>query len=81
MNRGDSVHTFENGSKEQSFFCMKLVSYLLRDKEAEQMNIETFDNIWKERFNLAKAGLCHYRNECPIYQCTVKKGNAQLKLF
>ena len=81
MSRGDSVHTFENGGKEQSFFCMKLVSYLQRDKEVEQMDVEAFDNIWKERFKIAEAGSCHYRDECPIYQKNKKKGNIQLKLF
>lgn len=81
MSKGDSIHTFENGGKEQGFFCMKLASYLQWDREIKQMNVETFDNFWNERFQIAKAGSCHYRDECPIYHRTIKESGIQLKLF
>lgn len=36
--KGDSIHTFENGGKESSFFCMHLVNYLSQEREANQLD-------------------------------------------
>lgn len=53
--KGDSIHTFENGGKESGFFCMKLVSFLTQEKEANQLVPEQFPELWATRFNEAKA--------------------------
>ena len=38
--KGNSIHTFENGGKENSFFCMKLAGFLSQEKEANQLDPE-----------------------------------------
>nr|DAW19182.1 MAG TPA: hypothetical protein [Caudoviricetes sp.] len=81
MSKGDSIHTFENGGKENSFFCMKLASFLQRDQTVGDLDPESFSELWKKRFEAAKVGSCYYREQCPIYHRTAKRGNVQLKLF
>lgn len=81
MSKGDSIHTFENGGKERGFFCIKLVSFLERERTVGDLDQESFSELWKSRFDTAKAGSCFYRQECPVYSQTVKSGNIQLKLF
>lgn len=44
--KGDSIHTFENGGKENGFFCMKLVSFLSQEREANQLDPEQFSELW-----------------------------------
>ena len=63
---------------ERGFFCMKLVDFL--NGEAI-MGTEEYANLWEERFDQAKAGVCAYREKCPIYSKTVKNKPIQLKLF
>lgn len=43
--KGDSIHTFENGGKENSFFCMHLVNYLSQEREANQLDPEQFSEL------------------------------------
>lgn len=77
---GDSIHTFENGGTEKGFFCMNLVRLLLEEKEENWMESEQFQELWRIRFDEAKAGACHYRNHCHIYLRGLKQG-VQLSLF
>jgi hypothetical protein len=63
--------------KERGFFCMKLVGFI--NKEAE-LGTEEYALLWRDRFNMAKAGRCHYRLNCSIYERT-KKTPMQLELF
>lgn len=80
--KGDSIHTFENGGKESGFFCMKLVSFLSQEREANQLDPELFSELWATRFNEAKAGSCSYRSQCPVYERTLQKHQGvQLNLF
>lgn len=80
--KGDSIHTFENGGKENSFFCMHLVNYLSQEREANQLDPELFSELWATRFNEAKAGSCSYRSQCPVYERTLQKHQGiQLNLF
>lgn len=80
--KGDSIHTFENGGKESGFFCMKLVSFLTQEKEANQLDPEQFSELWATRFNEAKAGSCSYRDQCPVYEKTLQTSQGvQLNLF
>jgi hypothetical protein len=81
MSKGDNIYTFEVGSKENSFFCMRLASFLDRDRTVGNLDPDRYSDLWGERFNEAKAGFCFYRKECPVYNKTVKSGNIQLKLF
>ncbi|MBO4965937.1 MAG: hypothetical protein J6C81_06700 [Muribaculaceae bacterium] len=57
---------------------MKLVDFL--NGEAK-MGTEEYAKLWEERFDQAKAGVCAYREKCPIYSKTVKNKPIQLKLF
>lgn len=70
------LHDGKN-KKERGFFCMKLVGFL--NKEAEP-GTEEYPSLWRDRFDMAKAGRCHYRSNCPIYERT-KKIPMQLELF
>jgi hypothetical protein len=80
--KGDSIHTFEDGGKESGFFCMKLVSFLTQEKEANQLDTEQFSELWATRFNEAKAGSCSYRDKCPVYEKTLQTSQGvQLNLF
>lgn len=80
--KGDSIHTFENGGKESGFFCMKLVSFLTQEKEANLLDTEQFSELWATRFNEAKAGSCSYRDKCPVYEKTLQTSQGvQLNLF
>ena len=80
--KGDSIHTFENGGKENSFFCMHLVNYLSQEREANQLDPEQFSELWAARFNEAKAGSCNYRSLCPVYEKTLQAHQGvQLNLF
>lgn len=80
--KGDSIHTFENGGKENSFFCMHLVNYLSQEREANQLDPELFSELWATRFNEAKAGSCSYRSQCPVYERTLQaRQGVQLNLF
>lgn len=80
--KGDSIHTFEDGGKESGFFCMKLVSFLSQEKEANQLDPEQFSQLWATRFNEAKAGYCSYRDQCPVYEKTLQTSQGvQLNLF
>lgn len=80
--KGDSIHTFENGGKENSFFCMHLVNYLSQEREANQLDPEQFSELWTTRFNEAKAGSCNYRSQCPVYVRTLQTHQGiQLNLF
>lgn len=80
--KGDSIHTFENGGKENSFFCMHLVNYLSQEREANQLDLEQFSELWATRFNEAKAGSCSYRSQCPVYERTLQtRQEVQLNLF
>lgn len=63
---------------ERGFFCMKLVSFL--NEEAE-MGTEKYAQLWRQRFDEAKAGQCAYSEKCPIYAKTIKKRGHQLNLF
>lgn len=63
---------------ERGFFCMMLIDFL---NEEVSMGTEEYANLWKERFDQAKAGGCAYREKCPIYSKTVKNKPIQLKLF
>lgn len=56
--------------KERGFFCMELVCHL--NNEA-QMGTEEYRQLWHQRFGQAKAGQCHYREQCHIYERTQKK--------
>lgn len=56
--------------KESGFFCIKLVCHL--NNEA-QMGTEEYERLWHHRFNQAKAGVCHYREQCSIYARTIEK--------
>lgn len=80
--KGDSIHTFENGGKENSFFCMHLVNYLSQERDANQLDPEQFSALWATRFNEAKAGSCSYRSQCPVYEKTLQAHQGvQLNLF
>jgi len=58
-------------SKDNSFFCMKLVGF-----------IEKHEADYIEVFRFAKAGECPYKDECEIYKRTIeKKPGDQLDLF
>lgn len=66
-------------TKEQGFFCMQLVSYI----NAEAETFEKRSQIWHKRFDQAKNGVCHYREQCPIYERTMakrKKNGVQISL-
>lgn len=63
---------------ERGFFCMKLVDFL---NDEATMGTEEYADLWEERFDQAKAGVCAYRDKCPIYSKTVKNKPVQLKLF
>lgn len=56
---------------------MKLVTFL--SDEAEP-GTEAYAELWAQRFEEAKLGACYYRENCPIYARTAKKG-IQLNLF
>lgn len=71
--KGDSIYTFENGGKERGFFCMHLANYLSQEREENQLDPEQFSELWTNRFNKAKAGSCHYKKMCPIYERTAKR--------
>ncbi len=73
----NSIYTFENGEKEHSFFCMNLVKFLSVEKEKEQLSYEQFSKLWRVRFDAARNGACHYREECSIYKRTLKAGVRQ----
>ena len=60
-------------AKEQGFFCMQLVTYI----NAEAETFEMRSRIWNERFDQAKAGVCHYREQCPIHARTIAKQSAE----
>lgn len=80
--KGDSIHTFENGGEERGFFCMHLVNYLSQERETNQLDTEQFSELWVTRFNEAKAGSCHYRSQCSVYERTLqKRQGVQLNLF
>lgn len=81
MLKGDKIHTFENGSKEKGFFCMKLAFFLQRERTVNEIDYDDFSVLWETRFEAAKTGSCHYRSECPIYHRTIKSETTQLKLF
>lgn len=81
MSKGDDIHTFEAGGKERGFFCIKLVSFLERDRAVGNLDNNRYTDLWRTRFDAAKVGSCFYREECPVYSKTVKSGNVQLKLF
>jgi len=60
----------EEPVKQNEFFCMKLVGFIMRDKCSYQ---ETFDK--------ARGGDCPYKGECEIYRRTVARVGNQLALF
>ena len=78
--KNNNPYTFENGGRENSFFCMKLVDFLSREKREKQLNSEQFQSLWAVRFDEAKSGGCYYRPTCDIYTRTSKIG-VQLRLF
>ena len=53
---------------------MKLLAFL--NTEAEP-GTEAYAELWEQRFDEAKLGACAYRNKCPIYARTAKKGIQQ----
>lgn len=53
----------------QAIFCFEL-------DEAEP-GTEAYAELWEQRFNEAKLGACAYRDKCPIYARTAKKGIQQ----
>lgn len=63
---------------ERGFFCMVLVDFL---NEEATMGTDEYADLWEERFDQAKAGVCAYRGKCPIYSKTAKNKPIQLKLF
>lgn len=82
MSQPESNGLFEvNSSRkvvERGFFCMKLVDFL---NDEATVGTEEYADLWEERFDQAKAGVCAYREKCPIYSKTVKDKPIQLKLF
>lgn len=77
MNRTGLVEINGESTKERGFFCMKLVTFLSGEAEP---GTEAYAELWAQRFEEAKLGACHYRENCPIYARTAKKG-IQLNLF
>lgn len=64
--------TGERQGKERGFFCMKLVSFI---NEEAKPGTEQYAELWKQRFNEAKLGRCHYKEQCQIYEKTIKSKN------
>lgn len=63
----------------KAFMCFDLLDFLNKDEETKG---EDNWEAWHEKFALAKAGNCPYRDRCPRYARTVEKRNKmQLKLF
>ena len=52
----------------------KVLAFL--NTEAEP-GTEAYAELWEQRFNEAKLGACAYRDKCPIYARTAKKGIQQ----
>lgn len=86
------VEFVDSKSNDHSFFCMKLVTYIMSEnKEKEDTELEErgyaqtdIDGLWQLRFSEAKKGRCAYRDRCPIHARTIaKKENRpiQLQLF
>lgn len=66
--------------RKRGIFCMQLVTYI----NAEAETFEMRSQIWDERLAQAKAGACHYREQCPIYARTIakqKKKDDQLNFY
>lgn len=63
------IELVDDKSQDSGFFCMKLVGFL--NKERNDQGIIPPD-LWEKRFNEAKAGVCFYRNTCPVYERTRK---------
>ena len=68
------VEIYGEKTQERGFFCMKLLAFL--NTEAEP-GTEAYAELWEQRFNEAKLGACAYRDKCPIYARTAKKGIQQ----
>ncbi len=60
--------------KERGFNCMRLISFLTRDKVKDWSD-------WHGAHTEAAQGQCRYFSECPNFASTVKNHPIQLKLF
>ena len=58
--------------KERGFFCMQLVMYI---REEQEESGEDMELLWRDRFDQAKSGECHYNDKCKIYHRTIEKHN------
>lgn len=62
-------HIFqEEPTKEKTFFCIRLVGYIMRDGCS-----------YEDVFNKARDGECPYKDECEIYKRTIEKRGRQLR--
>lgn len=57
--------------KEQGFFCPRLMNYI--NMEDVPKCTPEYQSLWKDRFEKAKSGCCHYRDRCPVYERTMSK--------
>lgn len=69
--KGNGIVELNERVKERStFFCMRLVSFIYQESHTTGIPVaELYDN----RFNEAKIGMCNYRKSCTIYQRTIKE--------
>lgn len=58
-------------TKEHGFFCPRLMNFI-NQEDVKQYTPE-YEALWKDRFEKAKSGNCHYRSLCPVYERTIAK--------
>lgn len=74
------IELVDEKSHDRGFFCMQLTAFIT--KESKETG-KTVADLWDERFDEAKSGVCSYRNTCHIYERTkgkMEKRPIQLQL-
>ena len=80
MAQNGLIELVDEKSNDSGFFCSALMAYIMH--EAQQDIAISLDDLWLQRFDEAKIGLCRYRANCPIYARTKsnpKYNNIQLQ--
>ena len=68
------IELVDEKSHDRGFFCMQLTAFIM--KESQETG-RTVADLWDERFDEAKSGVCRYRDVCHIYAITESKRGKQ----
>ena len=64
------IELVDEKSHDRGFFCMQLTAFIM--KESKETG-RTVADLWDERFDEAKSGVCRYRDKCHVYARTMAK--------